>query len=129
MRGWGADAIARTRLLRDYEDPEEDPINLRLGNFKYEFMARPLNLVGPKTYQVLNEDGSVTTKCAGLPRELKDGMGFGDLKRDMKIRSFRRQRDPDSWVLVPEPTTYEITCKPWLLKEEDKDELIWRTKS
>lgn len=96
-----------------------------MGNFKYEFIGRPLNLIGPKTYQVLNEDGSTTTKCAGFPRELKDNMKFGDLKKDMELRNFRKQRDPDSWILIPEPTTYKVDCRPWLYSEDQKDELIW----
>ena len=74
-------------------------------------------IVGAKTYQERNRDGSVLTKCAGLSSRISATLGFMDIYMGASFDVLKSKRDPDYWFITLEKTTFKIDCKVGVLRE------------
>ena len=70
-----------------------------------------INVVGQKTYQELLQDGTVITKCAGMPSTLKDFVPWLGLYDGLKIDCSKPHRDKDTWAINIEPTKFTVSTK------------------
>ena len=68
-------------------------------------------IVGPKTYQELNEDGSLITKCAGLSNEVRAQLPFMALEEGKTFLVNKARRDPETWAINIMPTEFTISTK------------------
>lgn len=70
-----------------------------------------INVVGQKTYQELLNDGTVITKCAGMPSALKDLVPWLGLYDGLKIDCYKPRRDPNTWAINIELTEFTVSTK------------------
>lgn len=68
-------------------------------------------IVGPKTYQELNPDGTLITKCAGLSNDVRKTIPFMGLQEDQVFNVYKARRDPDTWAINIKPTEFKISTK------------------
>ena len=88
-----------------------------LGDWSVENDHFQANIVGPKTYQELSQDGSVITKCAGLSTVILPTLKYGELELGSKYTVLKSQRDKEYWNINLIKTTFEITAKLNVLRE------------
>lgn len=86
-------------------------IGKNLGEWGIEQSDVKVNVVGAKTYQELTSDGTLITKCGGLPSREKNLLEWGELQDGMKIDTFKPRRDKDIWAINIEPVTYTVNTK------------------
>lgn len=68
-------------------------------------------IVGPKTYQELNADGSLITKCAGLSNDVREKLPFMALEEGKTFVVSKARRDPITWAINIKPTEFTISTK------------------
>lgn len=73
-------------------------------------------IVGPKTYQELNPDGSLITKCAGLSNDVRKTIPFKGLIEGKTYEVLKARRDPTTWAINIVPTEFTISTKAQSLK-------------
>ena len=92
-------------------------IGKELGDWGVENDDFDALIVGAKTYQELNKDGTVITKCAGLSGSVSRTLGFGDLYDGAEFDILKSKRDKERWFITLEKTTFKVDCKVGLLRE------------
>ena len=89
--------------------------NVKLGKYMGEWSMEAenisVNVVGPKTYQELSADGTLITKCAGMPRDIISQMQWGSLYEGLTISCRKPRRDPATWAINFEETDYTISTR------------------
>ena len=83
-----------------------------LGEWKLEAENVDAHIVGPKCYQELFRDGSVTTKCAGLSRDVLPTVPFGELAEGRTYTVLKARRDPITLAINLVKTEFTVSCKP-----------------
>lgn len=73
-------------------------------------------VVGPKTYQELNHDGSLITKCAGLSNDVRQSIGFMELQEDKVYHVHKARRNKTNWAIEIRPIEFKISIKAQALK-------------
>ena len=68
-------------------------------------------IVGPKTYQELNADGTLITKCAGLSNDVREKLPFMALEEGKTFMVSKARRDPETWAINIKPTEFTISTK------------------
>ena len=68
-------------------------------------------IVGCKTYQELNDDGTLITKCAGLDNNVRAKVPFMDLAEGKTYDVHKARRDPITWAINILPITFKISTK------------------
>lgn len=92
-------------------------IGRELGTWSFENDNFSVSVIGQKTYQELNPDGEVITKCAGLSGSISRGLQFGELYDGAQFEILKSKRDKEKWYISLEKTTFEVNCKVGLLRE------------
>lgn len=72
-------------------------------------------IVGPKTYQERNNDGTIITKCAGLSNDVRETVGFMDIEEGKEFNVIKAKRDKDTWAINLRKTTFKVSLKAGLL--------------
>ena len=89
--------------------------NVKIGKYLGEWGIENDNfsawIVGPKTYQELNEDGTLITKCAGLSNEVRAQLPFMALEEGKTFLVNKARRDPETWAINIMPTEFTISTK------------------
>lgn len=91
-------------------------IGKNLGEWSIEQEHININVVGQKTYQELLNDGTVITKCAGMPSALKDLVPWLGLYDGLKIECSKPRRDKNTWAINIEPTEFTVSTKAQIFK-------------
>ena len=81
-----------------------------LGCWEMEHEKVDVNIIGPKTYQEL-EDGKVITKCGGLPTVVKDKLNWLELYDGMTVKCEKPRRDPNTWAINMVETEFTVSTK------------------
>lgn len=82
-----------------------------LGEWGIEQDDVDANIVGPKTYQELTEDGKVITKCGGLPTEDKSKLKWLELQEGLVVHTAKPRRDPETWAINFEEIDFTISTR------------------
>lgn len=53
----------------------------------------------------------VTTKCGGLPRNVKDSLEWLELKDGMKVKCQKPKRDSETWAINILDTEFTVSTK------------------
>lgn len=88
----------------------------KLGNWDIDYKPCAVNIVGPKTYQELLNDGTLITKCAGLPAEERLKLGFGDLREGMTVHKNKGIRNPRTLAISIKQCEHTVSTKPQLYR-------------
>lgn len=92
--------------------------NVTLGKYMGEWSLEAEDvsayIVGPKTYQELSSDGSLITKCAGMPRAVKDKQDWLGIYEGYTVRCQKPRRDPVTWAINFEDIDYTISTRAGL---------------
>lgn len=83
--------------------------NLREWGVEHELLD--CVIVGPKTYQELLPDGTLITKCAGMPKTVQASIPYRGLHYGLVVPVLKSKRDKESWAIHLEKTTFEISEK------------------
>lgn len=94
-------------------------IGKELGDWSIEQEHIKANIVGPKTYQELEQIkigtnvylDVVSTKCGGLPRAVKDSLQWLELKDGLKVNCQKPKRDPNTWAINILDTEFTVSTK------------------
>lgn len=86
-------------------------IGPELGDWSVEAEDVTVNIVGPKTYQELFTDRSVTTKCAGLSRSVLPSIPFGELKEGNVYTVLKAKRDPETFAINLHEQEFMVNCR------------------
>ena len=73
-------------------------------------------IVGPKTYQELNKDGTLITKCAGLSNDVRKNVKFMEIEENKTFVIGKAKRDPNTWAINIKQTQFSISTKAGLLR-------------
>lgn len=92
-------------------------IGKEMGDWSIENDDFTANVVGAKTYQELNDDGTVITKCAGLSSIILPTVKFGELRIGAKYNVLKSHRDKDDWSISLRKTVFEISDRLSILRE------------
>ena len=82
-----------------------------LGDWGFENDNFQSWIVGCKTYQELNDDGTLITKCAGLDNNVRAKVPFMDLAEGKTYDVHKARRDPITWAINILPITFKISTK------------------
>ena len=82
-----------------------------LGEWGIEQDNVDVNVVGPKTYQELKQDGTVITKCGGLPTEDKAKVKWTELQEGLVVHTAKPRRDVDTWAINFEDVDFTINTR------------------
>ena len=85
-----------------------------LGEWKIEAEDCECFIGGPKAYQERFKDGTVSTKCAGLSRDVLPTIPFGELKEGNTYNVLKARRDPETLAINLVKTEFTISFKPSL---------------
>ena len=85
-------------------------IGKNLGDWSIEQKGIDVNIVGAKTYQEKIGD-EIITKCGGLPRIVKDKLGWLELKDGMSIKCSKPRRDKNTWAINIIDTEFTVSTK------------------
>lgn len=89
--------------------------NVTLGKYMGEWSLEAEDIsayiVGPKTYQELSNDGSLITKCAGMPRAVKDQQEWLGIYEGYSVACQKPRRDPVTWAINFEDVDYTISTR------------------
>lgn len=91
-------------------------IGKELGDWGIEQENASINVVGQKTYQEKTADGTVITKCAGMPTALKDKVEWLGLYDGLTIDCTKPRRDKNTWAINIEPTQFTVSSKAQIFK-------------
>lgn len=80
-----------------------------LGDWAIERDNVSVNIIGPKTYQELMMDGTVLTKCGGLPTSDKNKLKWLELKDEMVIHTRKPRRDSETWAINFQEIDFTVT--------------------
>ena len=73
-------------------------------------------IVGPKAYQERYPDGTINTKCAGMPKAVAASLPFGDLREGLECPCFKPRRDPLTLAINIEPTVFTVSTRATIFK-------------
>ena len=73
-------------------------------------------IVGPKTYQELNKDGTLITKCAGLSNDVRKNVKFMEIEEKKTFVIGKAKRDPNTWAINIKQTQFSVSTKAGLLR-------------
>lgn len=73
-------------------------------------------IVGPKTYQELNKDGTLITKCAGLSNDVRKTVKFMEIEEKKTFVIGKAKRDPKTWAINIKQTQFSVSTKAGLLR-------------
>ena len=73
-------------------------------------------IVGPKTYQELNKDGTLITKCAGLSNDVRKTVKFMEIEEKKTFVIGKAKRDPNTWAINIKQTQFSVSTKAGLLR-------------
>ena len=89
--------------------------NVKIGKNLHEWGIENDNfdawIVGPKTYQEQNADGTLITKCAGLSNDVRAKLPFMALEEGKTFTVHKARRDPITWAINIKPTEFTISTK------------------
>lgn len=91
-------------------------IGKNLGDWGIEQQDVTINVVGPKTYQEKLKDGTVITKCAGMPKNVKDLVPWLGLYDGLQVPCYKPRRDKESWAINIEKTEFTVSTKAQIFK-------------
>ena len=80
-----------------------------LGDWAVEHDNITVNIIGAKTYQELMKDGSVLTKCGGLPSKDKNDLKWLELKNGLVVPTRKPRRDSETWAIDFRDIDFTIT--------------------
>lgn len=94
-------------------DKEPDcVIGDELGQWKVENTDFDAWIVGPKCYQELNHDGTLMTKCAGLPDYAKANVTFKGITVGSSFTILKAKRDAEDYSIHLEEVPYLVDTRP-----------------
>lgn len=102
-------------IYKGTRDPEA-VLGDDLGMWSLEGTDLDVWIVGPKAYQERNPDGSVITRCAGMPRDVAASMTFGTLEEGLTVECRKPKRDPLTLAINIEPTTYTVSTRAQIFR-------------
>ena len=73
-------------------------------------------IVGAKTYQELNHDGTLITKCAGLSNDVREQIPFMGLIEGKTYNVLKSRRNPENWAIELRPLEFTISCKAQMFR-------------
>lgn len=82
-----------------------------MGDWSLEAEDIDVNIIGPKTYQELSKDGTLITKCAGMPRDIIAQQTWGSVYEGMTVQCRKPRRDPITWAINFEETEYTVSTR------------------
>lgn len=98
------------------KDPDVN-IGPYMGDWSIENENFSAYIVGPKTYQELNPDGKLITKCAGLSQIILPKLPFQDLAIGKEYNVIKSRRDKNTWQINLVKTTFKISDRVGVLRE------------
>lgn len=101
-----------------YKGDKDPDISLGpdLGQWAVESEGIDAWIVGPKAYQERYPDGTVNTKCAGMPKAVAAELPFGDLREGLECQCFKPRRDPLTMAINIEPTVFTVSTRATIFK-------------
>ena len=87
-----------------------------LGDWGVEAEDVSAYIVGPKTYQELEKDGKLTTKCAGMPKDIIKQQTWLSIYEGLTIQCRKPRRDQLTWAINFEETEFTISTRAQIFK-------------
>lgn len=82
-----------------------------LGDWSIEQDNVTVNVIGPKTYQELTENGKLITKCGGLPTRDKNKLKWLELKDGLVVPTEKPRRDSETWAINFKPIEFTVNAR------------------
>lgn len=102
-------------IYKGDKDPDVS-IGPDLGQWAIEGEDLDAWIVGPKAYQERYPDGTINTKCAGMPKAVAATLPFGDLREGLECPCFKPRRDPLTLAINIEPTVFTVSTRATIFK-------------
>lgn len=91
-------------------------IGEELGDWSIEAEDVSVYIVGPKTYQELTSDNKLTTKCAGMPKDIIKQQSWLSIYEGLVIPCRKPRRDQLTWAINFEETEFTISTRAQIFK-------------
>ena len=102
-------------IYKGNKDPDVT-IGKNLGDWGVEAEDVSAYIVGPKTYQELDSEGNLTTKCAGMPKDIIKQQTWLSIYEGLTIPCRKPRRDQLTWAINFEETEFTISTRAQIFK-------------